>query len=709
MPDSSVHARQNTATPSRWRKEEPTRIRIERQRRALSSILNADDFLAARLPQALKHLCQTTSLALDVARVSVWQWGFNKQYLECLVQYNQGQFENKDQKLEISKFPVYFEALERDGRIEAHDVRRHPAVSQLLDFYLIPFGITSMLDAAFLVDGHLAGVICCEHTGIRRHWTSDELAFASTIAMLAGLLFAQNARNLAETEAVRMQMYYRQLVELSHDVIFTLNTKGQITFASPQWHKQLGYDVEREVLNRHFAEFLHEQDIHNTMQKWQQALHGEAIRNYEYRVRHANGSWRRYSANANPIRNTDGTIHSFICNARDITEKHFENQLQIEKKRFESIGRLAGGIAHEFNNMLGVILGHLELLETEPEEPAKQQEHLAEIRKAISRSSRLTFQLLAYAQKQTGSPRLLDLHIEIDHIIHSLQRLCGPNLHIHWQPGSINALVHFDSRWLQEILTGLCLRAKDAMNHDHGQIEIRTCFESVHPTTYDLSEETLQEYLPPGDYVRIDIADNGTAISEKQLPHLFDPFSPETPLTADMGMRLAGVYGFVRQGGGYIFHKRESHTTLFSIYLPARKPVVSNKEILHGELSHHETNQPCVLVVDDEPTIARMIQMILARYDIHVITASGSQEALTLVEQYHKHLRLLISDIAMPQLNGFLLANAVRARIPNIHVLYMSGYPWDLIRGNHTLADGDGFLQKPFTVENLLADVQSRL
>lgn len=709
MPDSSIHARQNTAAPSRWRKEEPTRIRIERQRRALSSILNADDFLAARLPQALQHLCKTAAVAVDVARVSVWQWDFNKQYLECLVQYNQEQFENNGQKLEISKFPVYFEALQRDGRIEAHDVRRHPAVSQLLDFYLIPFGISSMLDAAFLVNGRLAGVVCCEHTGIRRRWTSDELAFASTIAMLVGLLFAQNARKLAETEASRMQMYYRQLVEWSHDVIFTLNTKGQITFASPQWQKQLGYDIEHEVLNRHLTDFLHEQDIPEIILKWQQALHGEAIHNYEYRFRHANGSWRRYSANANPIRNTDGTIHSFVCNARDITEKHIKNQLQTEKKRIESIGRLAGGIAHEFNNMLGVILGHLELLEAEHEDPVKQQEHLAEIRKAISRSSRLTFQLLAYAQKQTGSPRLLDLHIEIDNIIQNIQRLCGPNLHVHWQPGSIDALVHFDSHWLQEILMGLCLRAKDAMGHNHGQIEIRTCFESVQPTTYDLSQENLQENLPPGDYVRIDIADNGTAISERQLPHLFDPFSPETPLTADMGMRLAGVYGFVRQGGGYIFHKRENHTTIFSIYLPARKPVGSNKEILHGENSNHETQKPLVLVVDDEPTIAHMIQMILTRYDIHVITASGSQEALKLVEQYHQHLRLLISDIVLPQLNGFLLAKAVRTRIPNIHVLYMSGYPWDLIRSDHTLAEGDGFLQKPFTVENLLADVQSRL
>lgn len=706
MPNSPVQEfpRQDAAVKTKWREEEPARIRVERQRRAIVSILGSEAFLKARLPKALEDLCQTAALALDVARVSVWQWGTDRNVLLCLTQWNQGRFETPGQKLQIAQFPIYFEALERDHRIEAHDVRRHPAVRQLLDFYLIPMGISSMLDAGILVDGRLAGVVCFEHVGDPRRWTPDELSFASTTAALAGLLFAQAARRRAESEAARMQARYRQLVDSSHDVIFTLNTDGQVTFASPQWQAQLGYDIEDRVLGHHFQEFLHEEDLPAILEKWSLALQGKPIKEVEYRARHTNGSWRRYACNASPVSSENGKVDFFVCSARDITEKHREELHRAETRRMESIGRLAGGVAHEFNNMLGVILGRLELLEDEAGADTAFTEHIGEIRRAVTRSARLTSQLLAYAQRQTGSPQKIRLHAEIEKLQPKLQAQCSPTLHIHWHPFDFEPVVRFDSNWLHEIITSLCLRAKDAMKENRGQVEIRTLLR----TQNDSREEDAplhEENLPPGAYAQIDVIDNAPPIPENHLPYLFDPFSPETGLEADAGMRLASAYGMVRQGNGFLFVRRENAATVFSIFLPLEDSV-------HTESSNpvSETqNKPCVLVVDDETAITRMVQMLLIRHGICAITASDPQTALKLAEENGPRLRVLISDIAMPQVNGFQLADAMRERVPDIYVIYMSGYPWNSIRGDRMLSRSETFLQKPFTLEDMMAAVAGRV
>ncbi len=699
--ETSENAWQDAA--GKWRREESPRARVERQRRSLANILGAPEFLGARMPQALEILCREAAFALDVARVSVWRWGPERDFLECLVQWSQDHFDPPGNQLEIARFPVYFEALERDHRVEAHDVSRHPAVRQLLDFYLVPLGISSMLDAGILVDGRLAGVICLEHVGTPRRWTPDEVSFASTAAALAGLVFAQEARQRAEAEARRLQDRYRLLVEASHDVIFTLDTTGMVSFASPQWQMQLGYDVEREVVGRHFREFLHEQDLGAAMQVWEQALQGRPIRGFEYRARARNGSYRRYACNADPQFLEDGQIGFFVCSARDITEKHRTEQRRAEEQRLESIGRLAGGVAHEFNNMLEVILGHCELLAEEHLDKPALLAELQEIRNAALRSARLTSQLLAYAQKRPGTPERLDVNAEIERAMGRLGRILGPDIRLSWRPGLPLAPVHFDAGWLQDILEQLCLRAKDAIA-GAGQMEIASRMETVQEREAGGIDAETSDLPPPGTYVRIDVADTGIPVADHQVAHLFDPFAPGSGLSAEAGMRLAGIHGMVRQGGGFIFAHAESGTSRFSIFLPA-VPESQAADVLPVR---PEGAGKLVLVVDDEISITRMVQMILGRYGIRAVTASDPRAVLEMVERNGPDIGVLLSDVAMPGMNGFELVKAVRCRQPGIRVIYMSGYPRDSISGYRDIPREDGFLQKPFTVEELLSAVNSR-
>lgn len=402
--------------------------------------------------------------------------------------------------------------------------------------------------------------------------------------------------------------------------------------------------------------------------------------------------------------------HQFACVITDITEQRLAEKRRAELEdrlhlaaKMESVGRLAGGVAHDFNNMLGVILGHAELALETLDETLPTHVDLLEIKKAAERSASLTRQLLAFARKQTATPRLLELNETVAGMLKMLQRLIGENLRIDWVPSEGLWPVKVDPSQIDQILANLCTNARDAIT-GFGKITIETA-----NSTVDEEACASRSDAVPGDYVRLSVSDNGSGMDEETLKHIFEPFFTTKEVGQGTGLGMATVYGIVRQNQGFIdASSQPGHGTTFRLYFPR----FSGDGEIQAERSHappalrgHET----ILVAEDEPSMLNIIKMSLERLGYPVLAASSPSEALRLAGEHSGAIDLLLTDVLMPDMNGRELANLLLASYPQLRCVYMSGYTADVIAQQGVLEDGVPFLQKPFSREDLAIKVRSVL
>jgi PAS domain S-box-containing protein len=388
---------------------------------------------------------------------------------------------------------------------------------------------------------------------------------------------------------------------------------------------------------------------------------------------------------------------------RDITErKVLEAQLQ-QAQKMESVGRLAGGVAHDFNNMLGAILGYVELAleQVDPSQPLHAD--LEEIRTAATRSADLTRQLLAFARKQTVAPRVLDLNETITGTLKMLGRLIGEDIRLAWKPGADVWPVRVDPSQIDQILANLCVNARDAIA-DVGTITIETG-----NSTFDAVTCAVHAGLVPGEYVRLAVSDDGCGMNRDTLAHIFEPFFTTKDVGKGTGLGLATVYGAVKQNHGFIQADSEpGQGTTFTIYLPRHvgKPGQAQTDVAAGPARRgHET----ILLVEDEPAILRLTTVMLERQGYTVLAASTPGEAIRLAREYAGEIRLLMTDVVMPEMNGRDLARNLLSVYPRLPRLFMSGYADDVISHHGVLDDGVFFIQKPFSIADLVAKVREAL
>jgi PAS domain S-box-containing protein len=392
-----------------------------------------------------------------------------------------------------------------------------------------------------------------------------------------------------------------------------------------------------------------------------------------------------------------------LATARDITERRrLEDDLR-QAQKMESVGRLAGGVAHDFNNMLSVILGHAELAleRLSPAEPLHAD--LLEIQGAASRSAELTRQLLAFARKQTVSPRVLDLGETVESMLKMLQRLIGEDIELRWDCSTKLWPVKIDPSQIDQILANLCINARDAIA-GVGKMTI----EASNAAIDDAYCATHAGFLP-GDYVRLAVSDDGAGMDKETLSHLFEPFFTTKPLGAGTGLGLAMVYGIVKQNGGFIHvYSEPGHGTTFTIYVP-RYLGGADAERRSGVASAPVRGRETILVVEDEPSILRLASRMLERQGYTVLTASTPGEALRVAHDFTGELHLLMTDVVMPEMNGRELAKRLLAHFPGLRRLFMSGYTANVIAHHGVLDDGVHFIQKPFSVADLAAKVRRAL
>ncbi len=395
---------------------------------------------------------------------------------------------------------------------------------------------------------------------------------------------------------------------------------------------------------------------------------------------------------------------------RDITGRkraeeetaNLQGQL-AQAQKMESVGRLAGGVAHDFNNMLAVILGHTEIAlgQTAPGNPL--HEDLEEIRKAAERSAELTRQLLTFARKQTVAPRVLDLNETVAGMIKMLQRLIGEDIQLEWHPSVNPWAVNMDPSQVDQILANLCVNARDAID-DVGKITIET-----ENRTFDEDYCADHAGFAPGEYMMLAVSDNGCGMGKETLAAIFEPFFTTKGVGEGTGLGLATVYGAVRQNNGFInVYSEPGEGTTFSIYLP-RNAGEAEEARPQGVAAPVPRGDETILLVEDETPVLNLTTRVLEGQGYTVLAARTPGEAIRIAREYPGEIHLLVTDVVMPEMNGRDLARHLSPRHPRLKQLFMSGYTANVIANHGVLDKGVHFIQKPFPSAGLAAKVREVL
>jgi two-component system, cell cycle sensor histidine kinase and response regulator CckA len=414
------------------------------------------------------------------------------------------------------------------------------------------------------------------------------------------------------------------------------------------------------------------------------------------------GVIRKYRVVSSPILNASGEVAAAIEMVEDITEKlSLEAQFQ-QAQKMESIGRLAGGVAHDFNNMLSVIIGYTELAirQTDPTQPFFT--NLQQIRKAAQRSIDLTRQLLAFARKQTIAPQILDLNETVESMLKILRRLIGEDINLAWLPAKNSWPVKVDPSQIDQILANLCVNARDAII-GVGKVTIET-------GTVAFDEAYCANHMDcvPGEYVLLAVSDDGCGMNKEVLDKLFEPFFTTKETGKGTGLGLATVYGIVKQNKGFInVYSEHGHGTTFKIYLPRYKGKGEQMQKEDPEKLVH--GQETILLVEDEPAILDMTMTMLQQLGYTVLAASMPGEAMLMAEAHKGEIHILLTDVVMPEMTGRDLAKNLLSLYPHLKSLFMSGYTANVIAHHGVLDEGVNFIQKPFSIQALAAKVREVL
>jgi two-component system cell cycle sensor histidine kinase/response regulator CckA len=502
------------------------------------------------------------------------------------------------------------------------------------------------------------------------------------------------------TEAARQLL--ASAIEQAAEMIVITDALGSIQYVNPAFESVTGYAKE-DVLGRNprlLKSGEHGQVFYE--QLWQTVASGKTWEGH-FVNKKKDGTRYTEDVTISPVVDAAGRIVNYVAVKHDSThERHLEDQLR-QAQKMESVGRLAGGVAHDFNNMLQVITSYIELSLVHVDSDSVLHKNLQQIRKAAQRSAELTGQLLAFARKQTVSPKVLEVNDAVAGMLKMLQRLIGEDIDLAWMPGHAVGRIRIDPSQLDQILANLAVNARDAIA-GVGKLTIGT-------DTAVIDEAYCTDHPGhiPGAFVLLTVSDDGSGMSKETLSHIFEPFFTTKGVGEGTGLGLATVYGIVNQNNGFInVYSEPGQGTTFKIYLPRHEGGAASAQALEGA-DEPPRGTETVLVVEDEAAILELSKVMLENLGYTALTAQTPAEAIRLVTEHSEAIHLLITDVVMPQMNGRDLALLITELKPGLKILFMSGYTADVIAHHGILEQRLHFIQKPFTTKQLAAKVRDAL
>jgi two-component system cell cycle sensor histidine kinase/response regulator CckA len=531
----------------------------------------------------------------------------------------------------------------------------------------------------------------------------DQTVIQCNIRDITERKHAEDEKRAAQEALLDSEERFRKLNECSPLGVMLLDTKGHCTYCNPAGRNLFGTTL-MESMGMGWARLIAPADRKSVIQDWRAALRNGKEFSCMFSVRVPEQGVRWLSARSAPITRDESLTLEHVAILEDLSERKRMEALFIEAQKMEAVGHLAGGVAHDFNNMLAVILGYSDIVmaRLKPDDPTRK--HVEQIHLATERAVGLTRQLLAFSRKQELQPVVLDLNAVIGEMDKMLRRLIDENVELSVVPGKTLGRIKADAGYVGQVLMNLVVNARDAMPNG-GKLTIETS-----NVTSDATYAQAHAGVTHGDYVMLAVSDTGTGMTEEVKARMFEALFTTKPKGKGTGLGLSTCQTIVKQSGGHIAVNSElGKGTMFKVYFPrvAQSLDVSAQPVKAGALPR---GTETLLVVEDEPAVRHLAAGVLEAQGYNVLRASNGQDGLRVAREHKgSPIGLVVTDVVMPLMNGTVMAEWLKSTYPELKILFTSGYTDDAIAQHGVLEAGVAFLPKPYTPSILATKVRDML
>lgn len=692
--------------------------RLKQQNDAILRLMSRGTLFQSNFRKAVQQVTEVGATLLATERVSVWLYENEYSVIICSDLYEQKKGgHSSGETLPCKEFQTYTESHKKGNVIAVDDIFTDPRTKDSTVSYYHGNGITSLLDVPIYVRDRLAALLSFEHTGRHRVWTSEDERLATHMAALLSISFTEKERKETEEALRDSEARFKSIIAVSNTGAWEYHGETEKLWCSPEYFTMLGRVPQEEALageadlSTVWTELIHPEDRSRAFSNFSRYLAEGSPGMYEdyFRMIHRDGSIVWILSRGQTLRRDDGSCTDVTVGTHiDMTEKHQSDERQAELTRqlhqsnkMEAIGQLAGGVAHDFNNIIAGITGAAELL-TETSELTQEQKECCEmILTAADRAGDVTRKLLLFSRKGNAEKTTLDCATSINDTISLLRHSVNKNITIIQENRAEKTTLVGDASMLQNAFMNIGINASHAMP-EGGELHflLENCIlnrEYCAISSFDLT---------PGEYLKISIRDTGCGMDSETMSRIFEPFFTTKKTGKGTGLGMSAVYGAVQKHGGAISVYSEVGTgSVFHIYLP----VLS--EIDPGIEQEEELPQGTgtILVIDDEELIRKTASALLGSLGYHVLTAKNGRDGVTLFEEKQKEIDLIILDMIMPVMGGRETFQKLRKIVPHIPIIVASGFAKEEYLGELEQDGVNGFLNKPFRTRDLAAMVAEHI